>query len=170
MGAAVKITRTEHDAVSLRAAAAKMSDGAQVRRMLALALVMEGWSRKAAAELNGIDRQTLSDWAHRYNIEGIDGLRSRKSPGRARFLSEQQMEELRDLVLAGPDPAINKVVRWRCSDLRTEVARRWSVDVHVSTIGTWLGKLDMTRLQPRPYHPKKDPAAEVAFKKTSAAW
>ena len=170
MGAAVKITRTEHDAASLRAAAAKLSDGAQVRRMLALALVMEGWSRTQAAEVNGMDRQTLSDWAHRYNAEGIDGLKSRKSPGRVPFLSEQQMAELRDLVLAGPDPAINKVVRWRCSDLRTEVARRWSVNVHVSTIGAWLGKLDMTRLQPRPYHPKKDPDAEVTFKKTSAAW
>jgi hypothetical protein len=67
MGVAIKITRTEHDAASLRAAASKLSDGAQVHRMLALALVMEGWSRKAAAELNGMDRQTLSDRAHRYN-------------------------------------------------------------------------------------------------------
>src|SRR3954452_10022602 len=106
MGAAVTITRTEHDAASLRAATAKTSDGAQVRRLLAWALVMEGWSRKAAAELNGMDRQTLSDWVHRYNVEGIGGLKSRKSPGRAPFLSEQQMAELRDLVLAGPDPAI----------------------------------------------------------------
>src|SRR4051794_32237848 len=91
---------------------------------------MEGWSRKAAAELNGMDRQTLSDWVHRYNVEGIGGLKSRKSPGRAPFLSEQQMAELRDLVLAGPDPAINKGVRWRCCNLRTEVARRWSVVPH----------------------------------------
>jgi len=170
MGAPVKITRTEHDAAALRAAAAKLSDGAQVRRMLALALVMDGWSRTEAAALNGMDRQTLSDWAHRYNVEGIDGLKSRKNPGRAPFLSEQQMAELRDLVLAGPDPVINKVVRWRCSDLRAEVARRWSINVHVSTIGSWLGKLGMTRLQPRPYHPKKDPEAEVTFKKTSPAW
>jgi hypothetical protein len=27
--------------------------------------------------------------------------------------------------------------------------------------------LGLTRLQPRPVHPKKDPAAEQAFKKTS---
>jgi len=35
------------------------------------------------------------------------------------------------------------------------------------TIGKWLRKLRMTRLQPRPVHPKKDPAAEQAFEKTS---
>jgi hypothetical protein len=33
-------------------------------------------------------------------------------------------------------------------------------------MGKWLRQLRMTRLQPRPYHPKKDLDAEVAFKKT----
>jgi hypothetical protein len=32
-------------------------------------------------------------------------------------------------------------------------------------MGKWLRQLRMTRLQPRPYHPKKDLEAEVAFKK-----
>jgi transposase len=42
--------------------------------------------------------------------------------------------------------------------------------VHESTIGKWLHKLGLTRLQPRPVHPKKDADAETAFKKTSPAW
>jgi hypothetical protein len=58
----------------------------------------------------------------------------------------------------------HKVVRWRCVDLRAEVARRFSVDVHESTIGKWLHQLGLTRLQPRPFHPKKDAAAQEAFK------
>jgi transposase len=62
------------------------------------------------------------------------------------------------------------VVRWRCVDLLAEVKRRFSVEVHESTIGKWLRELGLTRLQPRPVHPKKDPAAEAAFKKTSPAW
>ena len=37
------------------------------------------------------------------------------------------------------------------------------------TIGRWLGRFGLTRLQPRPYHPKKDPAAQEAFKKTSVS-
>jgi transposase len=170
MGAPVTVTRDEFTAAELRAASAKSTDGAQVRRMLALALVLEGRPRSEAASLNGMDRQTLSDWVHRYNAEGIDGLKSRKSPGREPSLTKAQKAELRELVIQGPDPAIHKVVRWRCSDLRTEVARRWSVEVHESTIGAWLGELGLTRLQPRPVHPKKDPAAEASFKKTSLTW
>ncbi len=138
--------------------------------MLALALVLEGRPRSEAAALNGMDRQTLSDWVHRYNAAGIAGLKSRTSPGRQPYLSDAQKAALRELVIQGPDPAIHHVVRWRCADLRAEVARRWSIEAHESTIGAWLGELGLTRLQPRPMHPKKDPKAEEIFKKTSRAW
>jgi transposase len=170
MGVKLTVTRTDLTALELRAQSARCSDGAQVRRMLALALVLEGRPRRDAAALNGMDRQTLRDWVHRYNAEGVDGLKSRKSPGREPLLTETQKAELRELVVRGPDPDIHKVVRWRCADLRAEVARRWSVEVHESTIGKWLGELGLTRLQPRPVHPKKDAAAEAAFKQTSPAW
>ena len=138
MGAAVKITRADHTAEALRGIAAKSHDGAQVRRLLALALILEGHPRRAAAERSGMDRQTLRDWVHRYN--------------------------------KGPDPEKHKVVRWRCVDLREEVARRFTVTVTEGTIGKWLRKMDLTRLQPRPFHPKKDAAAQEAFKKTLPAW
>ena len=61
---------------------------------------------------------------HCYNADGIEGLKSRKSPGREALLSKAERAELRALVIADPDPAVHKVVRWRCADLRTEVARR----------------------------------------------
>ena len=49
--------------------------------------------------------------------------------------------------------------------MREEVARRFTVEVIERTIGKWLRKLGLTRLQPRPFHPKKDEAAQKAFKK-----
>jgi transposase len=49
---------------------------------------------------------------------------------------------------------------------RAEVARRFCVDVDEDTIGTLLRKFGLTRLQPRPFHPKKDLAAQEAFKRT----
>ena len=170
MGAPLEVTRQEHTAAELRALSSRCSDGAQVRRMLALAMVLEGRSRTEAAGLNGMDRQTLRDWVHRYNEIGVEGLKSRVAPGRAPALSEPQRAELRDLVIAGPDPQVHGVVRWRCVDLQAEVARRFQVEVHENTIGRWLHELGLTRLQPRPVHPQKDPEAEAAFKKTSPAW
>ena len=170
MGRAVMVTRFEHSAAELRAYVGRCKDSMQVRRILAIALVLEGRPRAEAAALSGMDRQTLPDWVYRYNAEGIAGLKSRSSPGREPFLTPAQKVELRELVIQGPDPEVNKVVRWRCVDLRAEVARRWFVEVHESTIAKWLNELGLTRLQPRPVHPQKDPEAEATFKKTSRIW
>jgi transposase len=167
MSAAIKITRTEHAPAALRALAAKSDDADQTRRLLAIAMIHDGASRLDAARQAGMDRQTLRDWVHRYNDVGIDGLVSRKPPGASPKLSEAQMAELRELVIAGPDPKIHKVIRWRCVDLRAEVTRRFAVTVPERTIGKWRRRLKLTQLQPRPYHPKKDAAAQEAFKKTS---
>lgn len=169
MGAAVAITRMTLGAGQLRGLAAKSDDTALARRLLAIAMILEGTSRLDAARCTGMDRQTLRDWAHRYNEEGVEGLSSRKAPGAAGKLTKAQMAELRDLVIAGPDPKLHKVIRWRCIDLCAEVEKRYSVVVSERTMGKWLHKLGLVRLQPRPHHPKKDAAAQEAFKKTSKA-
>jgi transposase len=170
MGAAVEVTRRDHTAAELRAAAGKAVDGAEVRRLLALALILEGHARAAAAEQSGMDRQTLRDWVHRYNDAGMAGLASIRSGGRPALLTAEEMAELKDLVIKGPDPEKDKVVRWRCIDLREVVTRQFAITVTERTIGKWLRKMELTRLQPRPFHPKKDEAAQATFKKTSSAW
>jgi transposase len=170
MGKAIVIVRTEHTASDLRSEAARCRDGAQVRRLLALALILEGYTRTEAAERSGMERQTLRDWVHRYNALGVAGLKSGHGPGQPPVLTAEQMAELKALVVKGPDPEKNKVVRWRCVDLRAEVACRFSVTVTERTIGKWLRKLKLTRLQPRPIHPKTDVEAQEAFKKISPTW
>jgi transposase len=114
-----------------------------------------------------MDRQTLRDWVHRYNAEGVTGLLSRTALGPEPLLTEQQMAELKVLVTNGPDPEKDGIVRWRCVDLRKQIVQRFSVSFHERSVGKLLRQLGLTRLQPRPYHPKKDPEAEVAFKKSN---
>ena len=167
MSSAVKITRTDRTAANLRGLAAKSNDAGQVRRLLALALILEGYTRHEAARQAGMDRQTLRDWVHRYNAEGAGNLRSVRTGGHPASLTPAQMAELKTLTIKGPDPEKDGVVRWRCVDLRDEVARRFTVTVSERTIGRWLRKLDLTRLQPRPFHPKRDLAAQEDFKKNS---
>ena len=65
---AVAVTRLELDAGDLRREATRCRDAKAARRMLALAL--EGASRAVAARHAGMDRQTLRDWVHRYNVYG----------------------------------------------------------------------------------------------------
>lgn len=164
---AVAITRTDISARDLRVAAAKAKDAKAARRMLAIALVLEGVDRRTAAENCGMDRQTLRDWVHRYNTEGLEGLSDRRSAGPAPRLSPDQKAELARMVREGPDPAVDGVVRWRRVDLQRKIKERFGVTMHERTVGKQLAALGFRRLSVRPRHPKSDPEAQEAFKKTS---
>jgi hypothetical protein len=72
---AIAVARMDLDAAGLRRAAAWSKDAAAARRMLALALVLDGSSREEAAKSCGMDRQTLRDWVHRYNATTQKGWR-----------------------------------------------------------------------------------------------
>ena len=159
---AVAITRTNLSTEELRGAARRTTDTYQARRLLALALVVDGAARAA-----GMERQTLRDWVHRYNAEGVEGLCDRARSGRPPRLSEAQLVELARLVEAGPDPARHSVVRWRCVDLRAEIKLRFEVEISERHVGRLLKRLGFTRLSVRPRHPQADEAAQQAFKKTS---
>ena len=164
----VEITRLDLTAAGLRSAAGKCRDAKAARRMLALALVLEGVDRTRAAETCGMDRQTLRDWVHRYNAEGLPGLSDRWKGVRVPALAPEQMAELGAWVEAGPDPERDRVVRWRRQDLRARIALSFGVEVHERTVGKYLAALGYRRLSVRPQHPKSDPDAQETFKKTSA--
>src|SRR4051795_11417127 len=181
----VAITRKEPGAVELRREARRCRDTAASRRMLALALGLEGASREEAARAAGMDRQTLRDWVHRYDAEGLAGLRDRPRSGREPRLTPGQEAELAAAVEGragprrppgqgaglggaverGPDPDRDGVVRWRRVDLRALIEARFAVRLHERSVGKVLRRLGFSRVSVRPRHPKADEAAQEAFKK-----
>lgn len=166
MGVAIGVIRLDYSPAELRSLA-RNEAGAVACRILAIAHVLDGASRADAAASCGMDRQTLHDWVHRFNAQGIEGLANKVIPGRSPALSEGQMAQLREIVLQGPDLARDGVVRWRCCDLQGVIADRFGVNVHERTVGKLLRRLRLTRLQPRPHNPKRDEAAQEVFKKIS---
>ena len=90
----IEIARLELTAADLRKAAGKSRDAKAARRMLAFALVLEGADRTHAAQTCGMDRQTLRDWVHRYNAEGLAGLSDRWKGVRVPRLLPAQMADL----------------------------------------------------------------------------
>jgi transposase len=149
----------------LRRRARREHDGRISARLIAIANALEGMDRWRAARLAGMDRQTLRDWVHRYNADGIAGLCNRPVPGRLPKLSQGQMASLKALVLRGPDPAIDRVERWRIVDLCRVVEERWGVTYSETGMLRLLWSLDLSHRKTRPLHPKADPRAQEAFKK-----
>ena len=103
---AVAIAPTEPLARELRAAAARTTDAKAARRMLAIALVMDG-----------MDRQTLRDRVHRDNAEGLADLSKRRSAGPKPRQSAEHKTGLAQMGADGIDRATDGVVRWRRIDV-----------------------------------------------------
>ena len=164
MGAAIEL-RQDFGAADLRRFAARARDVARARRLLALAGVLEGMNRTEAARLGGMDRQTLRDWAHRFNRHGPDGLIDIKPPGRPPRLSDDQKALLKQLVEAGSDPETDGVARWRRVDLKRVVRERFGVDLSEVSLGRVLKQLGFSPISARPRHPVQDPEAIATFKK-----
>ena len=170
MSAALRL-RQDYEARDLRALARASRDAHQTRRLLALAAIYEGASRGAAAEIGGVQRQTVRDWVEAFNAHGPAGLIDGKAPGQRPLLGPEQRAALKRIIEAGPDPAVDGIVRWRLIDLAQWVFAEFGIAISKQTLSRMLRQMGYRKLSTRPRHYAQDPAAPAAFKKAlSRAW
>lgn len=159
--------KPSHTSAELRRLAASTKNANQSRRLLSLAAVLDGMGRAEAARIGGMDRQTLRDWAHRFNALGPDGLKDNRRRGNPHRLSPAQHQELAGIVEIGPDRTVHGVGRWRRVDLQHVIEERFGVVYHERTVGKLLKQLGFSHISARPRHPAQDADVIEAFKKTS---
>src|SRR3546814_16732414 len=81
-----------------------------------------------------------------------DGLATRKAPGRAAILNDEQRARLAAIVEAGPIPAAHGVVRWRLADLAQWIWDEFALSVTRHTLGRELRAMGYRTLSARPRH------------------
>ena len=170
MAAAIGV-RSDYSSTDLRRFARRCGDADQVRRVLALALILDGGSRGDAARMAGVTLQIVRDWVLRFNAGGPEGLATRKAPGPASILNDEQRALLAEQVGSGPIPAAHGVVRWRLVDLAQWIWDEFGLSVTRFTLGRELRAMGYRKLTARPRHhgQKGDDIAD--FKKHSQpAW
>jgi transposase len=109
----------------------------------------------------------VRDWVLAFNAEGPPRLIDGKAPGNRPLLNAEQREALQQIVEAGPNPAVDGVVRWRLVDLAQWVFAEFGISVSPQTLSRMLRGMDYRKLTARPRHHAQDPAALEAFKKTA---
>ena len=166
MAAAIKVRR-DWTAGELRKAARGCADGDQVRRLLAIASILDGGSRSEAAKLAGVTLQIVRDWVLRFNAQGPDGLATRKAPGRSPILNDEQRARLAEQVETGPIPAAHGVVRWRLIDLAQWVWDEFGLSVTRHTLSRELRAMGYRKLSARPRHRGQKPEDIELLKRAS---
>ena len=155
--------RGDASASRLREQARVEKDSRAVRRALAIAMVLEGASRTAAASAMGMDRQALRDAVHRFNAEGWDGLYDRPRSGRPPKLTPEQRAQLKAKILDGP-PLDSNQSEYRIRHIMELAQRDFEVSYTPSGLRTVLKRLNLSWMTCRPRHPKTDIQAQEAFK------
>ncbi len=170
IAAAIEV-RDDFSGDDVRRLARGSGDAKQVRRLLAVAVILDGGMRTEAARLGVVGLQIVRDSVLRFNAEGPDGLVDRKAPGKAPTLTAEQRAALAKAVEAGPEPWRDGVVRWRRIDFAQWLWEEVGVSVSEATVGRELRALGFRKLSARPRHYAQDPEAAEAFKKVSrSAW
>ena len=166
MAAAIGV-RWDYTSADLRRFARRCREADQVRRVLALAVILDGGSRSEAARMAGVTLQIVRDWVLRFNEAGPEGLVTRKAPGKASILNDEQRARLLEQVEAGPIPAAHGVVRWRLVDLGQWIWDEFGLSVTRFTLGRELRAMGYRKLSARPRHHGQRAEDIADFKKLS---
>lgn len=166
MAAPIKL-RSDLSSYEVRAFARSSKDPGQVRRLLAIATILDGGSRSEAARIAGVTLQIVRDWVLRFNEFGMSGLETRKAPGPRTILEDRHRRALEEVIMTGPIPAVHGVVRWRIIDLVQWLWDEFAVSISKQALGHELRTMGYRKLSARPRHQKQRPDDIAVFKKSS---
>ncbi len=144
--------------------AVKMDEAAK-QRVRAGRLLLKGKTPPEVAKAVGAPRQTVYRWLSVLQEYGIDGLREMSKGGRPARITGEQLETLRELLLAGPIASGYGTDLWTLKRVRLLIERHFGIaysDVHVWRI---LGSLGFSSQKPEKRAIERNEEAVVQWKK-----
>jgi transposase len=134
-------------------------------RLLAFAHIKEGKSNIEIAKMLKVNRMTITDWIKKFNSEGIQGLNEKGGRGARHKLPASEEEAFKKSVLELQDKKDGG--RIKGTDILQLIEEKFSVKCTLQSIYNTLHRVDLVWISGRSKHPKADPEAQEAFKKTS---
>jgi transposase len=140
-------------------------DEATKRRIRAGRLLLKGKTAPEVARAVGAPRQTVYRWLGVLQEHGIEGLRAMSKGGRPAWITGEQLDELRELLLTGPIANGYGTDLWTLKRVRLLIEKQFGIaysDVHVWRI---LGSLGFSSQKPEKRAIERNEEAVVHWKK-----
>ena len=134
-------------------------------RFLALHHIQQGLSKSEVCRMICISRHSLDLWLLWYKESGVDRLRKKVQGRGAKSKISISQKELQEAILKLQ--ADRNGGRIMGSDIHKMISEKYQIKYHKNYVYTLLNKLGLSWVSARSKHPKSDPAAMEAFKKTS---
>jgi transposase len=110
---------------------------------------IEGETAANIARAVGMHRTAITKWLRWFDVDGIEGLRTRVNAGRSPRLSMEQRQEVARVVEAGPQAAGFRSGVWTGALVGEWIRERFGVEYHPQHIPRMLHQLGFSVQRPR---------------------
>lgn len=139
-------------------------DWREARRLRAWELQQQGWKQNKIAEALGVTDGAVSQWLARARAEGVEGLRTRTSPGAPVRLSVEQRAQLPALLARGA-PAFGFIGDvWTRARVAEVIKRQFGVAYHPDHVGRLLRAVGWSVQKPIERATQRDEAAIATWR------
>lgn len=134
-------------------------------RLYAVYQVSLGQPSRKLEDLYNTSFKQITNWVHRFEQEGLDGLRDKPGRGRKSQLSDEQQERLSQLILdeSPADYGFNTET-WTGPVLIEWIKAHSNIVFKKAQIYNILKNLGFSYQKARGFYPEKDPLKQEAFK------
>ncbi len=130
-------------------------------------LALRGREKLEIAEILGLAKSSVEQWAYAYRDGGIGALTGKPRGGSKPKIDGEKARKLRARLEAGPT-AQDKVCTLRGKDVQRIAKEELGVDLSLNGVYRTLHRLGYSCLAPRPRHEKQDLEAQKKFKEEVA--
>jgi transposase len=131
----------------------------EARRILAVQRVGEGWAQKDVAAFLGVHPVTVKKWVARHRAAGDDGLKAEPTPGRPRFLTDDQEKQVLAWLAEPPTRHGFDTDLWTARRVAELIHKKLGVRFHPNYLREWLAKRNYTPQKPARRAKQRNPEA-----------
>jgi transposase len=133
-------------------------------RLYAVHQVALGVASRKLEQLYHVSFKQITNWVHRFEKEGIDGLRDKPRPGRRPALSQQQLDQLKEILTTeSPTTYGYNTESWTGPIIIDWVGQHFQVTYKKAQIYNIIKKLGFSYQKTKGIYPEADPEAQKAF-------
>lgn len=147
----------------------RSADARYDHRLHAVLLVAQGMTCPQVGRMLGDAPRTVEYWVHRFERQGVAGLKERPRSGRPRRLTEEQLEEIARVLHGSPAEVGLGTHLWDGKALSAFIEQQYGVKLSVRQCQRLFRDLGFWLRKPRSLIAHRDPEVQEAYKKTPHA-
>ena len=161
----LKVINAETMAIIIQSEIMTNDESRYNHRLHGVLLVSKGYSCLETAKILGHTVKTIENWVNQFNEDSFQGLRDEQRTGRPSSLSDQQLEEIKQILRKDPISLDYEQNLWDGKLLSYHIEKTYGIMISVRQCQRLFHKLEYRQVKPRPISSKSDPKKQESFKK-----